>query len=237
MTTALAIFVKTPGLSPIKTRLAAGIGAEQAEQFYALAASAVAAVARAAMPLIEPYWAVAESEAESHPCWKDLPTLSQGDGGLGTRLHRVCSTLQKRHGRVLLVGADCPQLCVDLLHDAVRALDAPLNPFALGRASDGGFWLFGTRVPVSLSVWQQPAYSTADTADQLIAALRPCGKPAFLPTLSDVDRVDDLGSLDRALHALHAPLPEQQALHNWLRARSAKPQDTGAATASRSRSS
>ncbi len=221
MTTALAIFVKTPGLSPIKTRLAAGIGAEQAEQFHALAASAVAAVARAAMPMIEPYWAVAESRALHDPRWKSLTTLWQGDGGLGTRLHSVCSTLQKRHGRVLLVGADCPQLSVDLLHAAVRALDTPQTPFALGRASDGGFWLFGTRVPVSTSVWQQPTYSTADTADQLIAALRSCGELAFLPTLSDVDRVDDLGSLDHELCALSAPLPEQQALHAWLRAQSA----------------
>jgi rSAM/selenodomain-associated transferase 1 len=217
MSTALAIFVKTPGLSPIKTRLAAGIGAEHAERFHALAANAVAAVARAAMPLIEPYWAVAEPEALRHPRWDRLPVLCQGAGGLGQRLDTVCSALQARHGRVLLVGADSPQLTVDLLHRAVRVLDAAPTPVVIGRASDGGFWLFGTRVPVPASVWHKPSYSSAHTADQLLAALRPLGAPASLPTLTDVDRAEDLTALAEALQALPAPLPEQQALQTWLR--------------------
>lgn len=216
MSTALAIFVKTPGLSPIKTRLAASIGTKQAEQFHALAANAVAAVARAAMPMVEPYWAVAESEALNHLRWDSLPTISQGAGGLGQRLDTVCSALQANHGRVLLVGADCPQLTVDLLHRAVRALDAA--PVVIGRANDGGFWLFGTRVPVPASVWHKPSYSSVETADQLVAALRPLGALASLPMLTDVDRVEDLTALAEALHALPAPLPEQQGLQTWLRA-------------------
>jgi rSAM/selenodomain-associated transferase 1 len=217
MSTALAIFVKTPGLSPIKTRLAAGIGAGRAEQFHALAANAVAAVARAAMPLVEPYWAVAESEALQHPCWKGLPTLWQGGGGLGARLDSVCHALQNRHGRVLLVGADCPQLSVELLHAAVRVLKERQTPLVMGRASDGGFWLFGTRVPVPASVWRQPTYSTASTANELIAALHPLAAPAHLPTLTDIDRAEDLIALADALNELPAPLPEQQALQTWLR--------------------
>ena len=38
-----AIWVKTPGLSPVKTRLAASIGVEAAERFHLLSALAVAA--------------------------------------------------------------------------------------------------------------------------------------------------------------------------------------------------
>ena len=44
---ALAIFVKTPGLSRIKTRLAAGVGDELAAEFYRLAVEAILAVAQA----------------------------------------------------------------------------------------------------------------------------------------------------------------------------------------------
>jgi hypothetical protein len=44
----IAIFVKTPGHSPLKTRLAAGIGIDAAREFHMLAAQAVAAVARKA---------------------------------------------------------------------------------------------------------------------------------------------------------------------------------------------
>ncbi len=41
MSAAIAIFVKTPGLSPVKTRLAATIGEEKAKEFYLLSLKAV----------------------------------------------------------------------------------------------------------------------------------------------------------------------------------------------------
>ncbi|MDQ3495902.1 MAG: hypothetical protein M3485_10390, partial [Pseudomonadota bacterium] len=68
----LAIFVKTPGHSPLKTRLAAGIGRESAERFHRLAAEAVAAVARAAQatpPGLATAWAVAEDSALDDALW------------------------------------------------------------------------------------------------------------------------------------------------------------------------
>ena len=217
MSTALAIFVKTPGLSPVKTRLAAAIGSTQAACFYRLAAAAVAAVSRTAMPAVSPFWAVAEDDALDHPQWIGLPTLWQGTGDLGNRLHRVCAELQARHGRVLLIGADTPQISGDLLRRAVAALNADATPFTLGRAQDGGFWLFGTRVPVPEAVWLAPRYSSIHTANDLVRALAPAGAIASLPMLNDVDHGDDLMSLAEALEALADPLPEQRELLDWLR--------------------
>jgi len=106
MTAAVAIFVKTPGLSPVKTRLAAGVGVEAATEFHRLAAASVAGVARACGEEIVPYWAVAEQEALDAPAWRGFPTIWQGEGGLGARLDRIYATLLLRHGRVLLIGAD-----------------------------------------------------------------------------------------------------------------------------------
>jgi rSAM/selenodomain-associated transferase 1 len=222
MSTALAIFVKTPEYSPIKTRLAAGIGAEQAVRFHALAAAAVAAVAKAATPDITPYWAVAEPEALEHPLWADLPTVWQGRGGLGARLDSICAQLQERHGRVLLIGADAPQLTVELLRSALSALDDPHTPLVLGPAGDGGFWLFGTRVAIPARAWRAPRYSSADTIADLRQALAPLGNIAVLPMLNDVDTPDDLLQLAQALDALPALLPAQQALRDWLAARSGR---------------
>jgi rSAM/selenodomain-associated transferase 1 len=216
MSAALAIFVKTPGYSPVKTRLAASIGQRRAEHFHSLAAAAVAAVARAAMPDIQPCWAVAERDALDDPMWNALPTLWQGEGTLGARLHHVCAPLQSRHGRVLLIGADAPQLNAGLLRAAVDALRAPVTPFVLGRANDGGFWLFGTRQRVPEAVWLAPRYSCADTASMLIDALSSHGAIASLPTLDDVDDGDDLASLVTELKALAEPLPEQRELLAWL---------------------
>jgi rSAM/selenodomain-associated transferase 1 len=216
MSAALAIFVKTPGYSPVKTRLAATIGQQRAEQFHCLAAAAVAAVAQAAMPGVNPCWAVAERAALADPLWSALPTLWQGDGDLGARLDQVCAPLQRRHQRVLLIGADAPQISVGLLHAALHALNHPATPFVLGRAQDGGFWLFGTRQPVPDGAWQVPRYSSSETADMLINTLSPAGGIGSLPMLNDVDDGDDLVSLVAALEALRDPLPQQQQLLMWL---------------------
>lgn len=215
---ALAIFVKTPGLSPLKTRLAASIGTARAERFHQLAAAAVAEVAVAAKPSIDAYWAVAEADAMTHPHWQTLPTLWQGEGALGTRLDCVCAQLQSRYGRALLIGADAPQITVDLLAAALTALDDAATPFALGRAGDGGFWLFGTRVPVPIDVWQAPRYSQSRTADELVTALAPHGAIAELPTLTDLDTAHDLPALIAELAALREPSPAQRALREWLHA-------------------
>ncbi len=216
MSAALAIFVKTPGHSPVKTRLAADIGTDRAERFHRLATAAVAAVARAAMPAVRPCWAVAEPGAHGDPLWATLPTIGQGDGDLGTRLDHVCSQLQVRHGHVLMIGADAPQITVPLLHAAVAALDDVSTPFVMGRAHDGGFWLFGTRRQIPRQVWLTPRYSSADTADHLIEALACPAAIASLPTLNDVDGVGDLASLVNALQALDHPLTEQIQLLAWL---------------------
>ncbi|WP_376098022.1 DUF2064 domain-containing protein [Roseomonas sp. CCTCC AB2023176] len=169
----IGIFVKTPGLSPLKTRLAATLGAEATLRFYRLAAASVRAAALAAGDAVAPYWAVAEAEALAHPEWAGLPTLPQGEGGLGERMAAIYAALLERHGRAILIGADAPQVTPGLLRDAVRALDA--SPYVIGPAEDGGFWLFGGRAPVPDAVWTGVAYSRDDTAARFLAALAPHG--------------------------------------------------------------
>ena len=207
MTPALAIFVKTPGLSPVKTRLAASLGTQAATRFHELAAAATAAVGRHCQPALTPYWALAETDPAAAAAWPDFAPLGQGEGFLGARLDRVYGHLQARHGRVLLIGADTPQLTPALLRQALSALDNPATPFVIGDASDGGFWLFGGRAPVDRSVWLHVRYSQGDTASRLREALSATGDCAPLPALSDVDRATDLPLLLQALDTLAELLP------------------------------
>lgn len=216
MSAALAIFVKTPGLSPVKTRLATTLGTQRAIEFHRLAAAATAAVARQCQPELIPYWAVAEADPATRRTWLDFAHLWQGTGELGDRLHHVYRELQARHGHVLLIGADAPQLTPTLLRQALHALDQAENAFVLGPASDGGFWSFGGREPVDARVWRGVHYSRTDTAVQLRSALAEHGQIATLPALTDVDDSGDLPVLAKALTALPKPLPEQDALLQWL---------------------
>ncbi|PWC26546.1 DUF2064 domain-containing protein [Teichococcus aestuarii] len=216
--TAVAIFAKTAALSPVKTRLAAAIGPDTATVFHRLSAWACGSVVTACAPLLHGYWAVAEQDGLGHTDWQGHPTLWQGEGGLGRKLHTIYAALQERHGRVLLLGCDAPQISPAKLLAAARALETGPHPFVMGRAEDGGFWLFGGRLPIPAEVWMTVPYSQPDTAERLLAALVPIGGTGFLPTLRDVDEAGDLAPLATALAALPQPLPEQVRLRAWIEA-------------------
>jgi uncharacterized protein len=214
-TVGIAIFVKTPGISPIKTRLAATIGQAAAEAFHRLAATAVAEVAtdpRLADAGVNTYWAVAEDDALDAAIWRDLPRIAQGDGDLGARMRRVYDTMRTEHGAALLLGADAPQLRADDLLAACAALAT--HDYVLGSSADGGFWTFGGRVAASDAAWTRTPWSQSDTHARFVAALR--GDIATLRTLRDVDTIEDLRALQPALRALPEPTPAQRALGDWL---------------------
>lgn len=221
----LAIFVKTPGHSPLKTRLAQAIGRDAAEAFHRHAAAAVADVvmqAQASMPELVAYWAVAEPDALDAPIWRDLPRIAQGDGDLGARMRSVCEVLRERHGRAVLIGADAPQLRADDVLAACAALDT--HDHAIGPSEDGGFWLFGTRIAVPEHAWSETPWSQSDTALRFLDALGD-SSVATLRRLCDVDTVDDLTALVEAMHALSAPTPKQAALTMWLHDLSIRPEE------------
>ena len=221
----LAIFVKTPGHSPLKTRLAQAIGRDAAEDFHRHAAAAVADVvmqAQASMPGLVAYWAVAEPDALDAAIWQALPRIVQGDGDLGARMRSVCETLRARHGCALLVGADAPQLRADDVLAACTALDT--HDHAIGPSEDGGFWLFGARIAVPEHAWSDTPWSQSDTALRFLDALGD-SSVATLRRLCDVDTVDDLAALAEAVRALSVPTPKQAALALWLREQSIRPDD------------
>lgn len=233
---ALAIFVKTPGRSTVKSRLAAGRGECYAVEWYRRAAAAVASVARQAQARhgVAAYWAVAE--ADGLDAWPGLPTLHQGEGGLGERMSRVHAWLVARHGFGMLLGADAPQLTAGLLDEAVDwlsgtssgTLSEPPPRLLLGHASDGGFWLFGSNIAPSPAVWETVGYSVADTARQLQRAMHGAGEWRTLATLTDADHASDLAEVRRALEALPEATPEQRELARWMREQeTAPPPPTG----------
>lgn len=218
MTGGLAIFVKTPSLSPIKTRLAYGVGQLRAEAFYLSSAEAVASVARDAQAQggLIAYWAVAEASAIRGDAWLDLPCIAQGGGTLGERMDQVYRSLLCGHRFALLIGADTPQLTADSLLRAAQWLSSSEPRLALGRAADGGFWLFGGNTPIPRSAWCSPQYSHAHTAQEVAAAMNPFGTWLELEALTDVDQANDLATVQHALNALPQPTPAQQRLAQWL---------------------
>ncbi|MGY6554733.1 MAG: TIGR04282 family arsenosugar biosynthesis glycosyltransferase [Wenzhouxiangella sp.] len=216
---AVAIFVKTPGLSRVKTRLAASIGAERAIECHLRCAATVAAVASAASAegAVGPvYWAVAESAGMDDPRWTGLPSLLQRGEGLGERMRSIHDALCERHGAGILIGADLPQLTTAQLALAARHLQSGPARGVLGPACDGGFWLFGANQPLPSTIWQKPHYGGDRVARDLLNAIGTQLAWRHLPSATDLDQGDDLDAVIADLRALQDAHPVQSELLLWL---------------------
>lgn len=213
--TAIAIFVKTPGYSPVKSRLARSVGRNVAETCHLLSAQAVAAVAQSAR-LGPVYWAVAETEAGGSEFWKDLPVLLQPAGSLGTRMQAIHDELIRRHQRAVLLGADLPQIDRDALQTTGAWLDGENNRGMIGPADDGGFWLVGANTHLSSQQWLAPQYGGHDVLRQFLDANGAGPDWQQLEIRTDLDRIEDVPGVIAQLRNLSHPHPAQQRLLDWL---------------------
>jgi glycosyltransferase A (GT-A) superfamily protein (DUF2064 family) len=161
---------------------------------------------------IEPYWAVAEDVALPADAWNDLPQLPQGDGSLGERMAQVYRQLCRQHHAAILIGADAPQLTGQALQRTAHWLSGAEPRLAIGRAEDGGFWLFGGNAPLHDDAWTRVRYSAPDTAAQFMHAMHGSGAWLELETLHDLDTADDIPHVRAGLAALAAPTPAQLRL-------------------------
>lgn len=219
MKTALGIFAKTIGLSEVKTRLAAEIGKELAEDFYRLSIAAISDIAEEAASSygLHPYWVLAEEKGPQNPFWHGKEVFWTGDGSLGMRLHSVYEHLLQDHDAVLLIGTDSPQLSASRLEDALLKLKRAPNNCVIGPALDGGFYLFGAARPLPKEVWTEVTYSHETTLNALSAKIRGAGIDILsLPPESDIDHKTDLIWLKEKLSSKEVRLPPQEGLSLWL---------------------
>jgi len=209
MKTAIAIFVKTPGISPLKTRLAATLGQEKAEEFYRLSLKSIESTLNE-LPL-SPFWAVGEIEGLNDSLWNCFNKMHTGDGDLGDRQSHVYHELLKTHDAVLLIGGDAPQLSAKTLKIAIKQLET--EDFVLGPADDGGYYLLGGRKKIRDKVWAETPWSDARTREILIEKLGQT--PNQLEFLTDVDTEEDLKKM---LDEMPSNLNEnQKILKDWAK--------------------
>lgn len=214
----LAIFVKTPELSPVKTRLADGIGKEDALLFYNQALDATAALARqvkSELAGLDVVWAVAEEQGLVSNRWKEFGTVFQGEGSLGKRLHTVYSELLNQYDYVAFMGADSPHISSSKI---MRGLTLTKNwrdeKFIIGETLDGGFYFFGGGIPLRKDAWVNVEYSSEHTAQQLELELGKFGGIEKIEKNFDIDTIEDLRCLSDCNDSL---LPEQKRIIEWAR--------------------
>ncbi|MDT8320800.1 MAG: DUF2064 domain-containing protein [Xanthomonadales bacterium] len=223
MSVAIAVMTKTPDFSPVKTRLASAVGLPFAVEVHRHSARATASVVAEAARCgdVAAYWAVAEAAPAAAAAWPAADVaafelIHQCGGGLGERMGRLHSDLVARHGAALLVGTDSPQMEAEQLGRACDWLATDAPRLVLGPAVDGGFWLFGGNRPIPLRNWKRIPYSTQGTRAAFAAMIEPYGERLELPSLRDVDVIEDLEPLLGSLCRLDQATPSQHALRVWL---------------------
>ena len=121
-----------------------------------------------------------------------LEVIAQSEGDLGERMHAMMTTLFARGApAVVLIGSDLPHITAETITDACGFVWKDSNALVLGPAADGGYYLIAARrVP---DVFSGITWGSTDVLAQTERAATAGGfRVCHLPTLADVDTVEDL---------------------------------------------
>lgn len=189
----MIVFAKAPVAGFAKSRLAPVLGAAGAAALAErLLVHAVRQAAAAGIDTLE----LCVTPDTTHPLLRRLQAehgarlRAQGDGDLGTRMHRALKRALRTHRRALLIGTDVPALDAALLQRAdaaLAAVDAVFVP-----ALDGGYALIGLQRAVA-SLFAGVDWSTDRVMAQTRARAAAAGlRVAELSPVADIDTAADL---------------------------------------------
>ena len=198
------VVAKSPAPGQAKTRLAAGVGDRVAADIAAAALldtlDAVAAanvVARVVALTGDLNRASAGDEIRSSLA--DFTVVPQRGANFAERLANAHVDAAEAVGGlpVLQIGMDTPQVTDELIGECARELLAA--DAVLGLARDGGWWVLGVTDAATADCLRAVPMSAPDTGAVTLAALGDTGANVNLvPTLADVDSVDDIDLVRRA---------------------------------------
>lgn len=193
----IAVFTKTPGLTPVKTRLAKTIGNDKAQEAFIACVETLHGTLNKFIkthPEWDVIWATAEEEGVDHPFWEDksFNRLWTEEGELGTRLNHIYQTLRAEYQNIIFIGADCPHISVNEFEQAIHLLDQ--HPTIAGPTHDGGYYLFGaSKTDIPRETWESVPYSQSNTLKEFIKRLE--GNTYLMLPKTDLDEIDDITAL------------------------------------------
>jgi rSAM/selenodomain-associated transferase 1 len=191
----LIIFTKYPEPGYVKTRLIPLLGAEGAAELHRRLTvhtlSWVNALRLEEALRVEIYFKGGTAELMAACFGSNWHYVEQASGDLGTRLSNALSLADEP---TVTIGTDCPGLGSMHIRQAMNHLRK--QDLVLGPATDGGYYLIGVRQfwpTLFLDIpWGTDA--VCRTTQQIASALGL--SVAMLEKLSDVDRPEDMASLN-----------------------------------------
>lgn len=188
MSNCLLIFTRNPELGKVKSRLAQGVGQENALAIYKKLLQHTQEVVT---QVNCERWVGYSVTIRTNDLWPetDFKKFKQEGADLGKRMsHAFETAFAAGHTKVIIVGSDLYDLRPTHIEDAFTALQK--NDVVLGPAQDGGYYLLGMKSLIP-EVFSDKEWGTEtvykDTLDNLQTK-----SVHLLETLNDIDYARDL---------------------------------------------
>jgi uncharacterized protein len=188
MQNAIIIFVRNPELGKVKTRLAATIGDEKTLAVY----KALLQHTRSIVDDVHADKFVFYTDAiNPNDIWNDYFKLIQSTGDLGKKMQDAFKLVfNLGYNHVCIIGSDCYDLSTATIREAFTALKT--KEVVLGPANDGGYYLLGTR-HIYVALFEDKQWSTATVLANTEKDCKDLNLSYhLLPTLVDIDDIEDL---------------------------------------------
>jgi rSAM/selenodomain-associated transferase 1 len=197
----LIIFAKNPVLGHCKTRLAAGIGTQNALDVYKILLAHTAAVTQEINKKKVVFYS---QEILENDIWDpnlfDKQLQCQGD--LGKKmLHAFHWGFEQGYQNIVLIGTDLIDLKPTDIEEAFTSLDK--NKAVFGPATDGGYYLIGLSEK-NPKLFQNIPWSTSAVLNMSLKNLS-LGSFHLLQSKNDIDQKEDLQNIPLFLQ--YIPLP------------------------------
>jgi rSAM/selenodomain-associated transferase 1 len=181
------VFQKNEVLGKVKTRLAAGVGEEQALEIYRYLLNKTYLALRDIPVPVTTYFSEFIPKKPTHSAENKLVQVG---GDLGERMKNAFAAhLESGLKKVVLIGTDCPSLEGIHLVQAFEALDQ--SDLVLGPARDGGYYLIGMKRRADF-LFDGIAWSSELVLSQTLDLAAEQGLDTILlPILEDIDSPED----------------------------------------------
>tara|TARA_B110000003_G_scaffold202314_1_gene200998 strand:+ start:4017 stop:4637 length:621 start_codon:yes stop_codon:yes gene_type:complete len=184
----IIVFVRSPELGKVKTRLARSIGDQSALNVYKILLKHTAAVLRDLSFDKVVYFS---EKIDNNDFWENslFEKKLQKGADLGERMHHAFDTaFNKGYKKVLIIGSDLFDLTSSLIKSAFEALET--YDISIGPSLDGGYYLLGMK-KLQPEVFKNKKWGTDSVLENTLQDLKK-QKIKLLKALNDIDTLEDL---------------------------------------------
>ena len=197
---ALLVFIKTPKINYVKTRMATHLQPDEILHLYKAFLRDIDKRFNKSR-LYDTWYIISPDYFNKRvlsDCIKMKNYLFQEGDSLGERMNRAFEMFkEKTYSKMVVVGSDIPNISQKILNSAFSKLDTA--DCVLGPTDDGGYYLIGLKQP-QYALFQDIEWSTDKVFKQTLEkAKKNHIETKTLSTLNDIDTFEDLQTLKNML--------------------------------------